>query len=246
MTGDLQGLRAVITGAAAGIGRACVDEFVARGAEVIAIDIVDAHLPAGARMVIADVSDDAAVTAAAADVLRDGGVDILVNNVGITFDGGIEAGEIADWERVFSVNVFGHVRVTRAFLPALRESDQAAIVNLASVLGVYGFRNRVLYTATKGAILSMSRAMASDLITEGIRVNSVIPGVVDTPFVADVVRRAPDPEAKRAQYDGLQATGRMVDPREIAFVIANTASPRSGSIVGASVRVDGGFGSLVG
>jgi 2-keto-3-deoxy-L-fuconate dehydrogenase len=242
---DFAGLRTVVTGGGAGIGRATVEELAARGAQVFSLDLRHGVVPAEVHGIDLDVSDPRQVDSAAAEILSSGGVDVLVNNVGITFDGGVEAGSLDDWHRIFSVNVLSHVITTRAFLPALRESHSAAIVNLASVLGVYGFKNRVLYSATKGAVQSMSRAMASDLIGEGIRVNAVVPGVVDTPFVADVIARSVDPVAKRAQYDGLQATGRLIRPSEVAYVIANTASPRASSLVGATVFVDGGFGSII-
>jgi 2-keto-3-deoxy-L-fuconate dehydrogenase len=242
---EFAGLRAVVTGGGAGIGRATTEELAMRGAEVFSLDLKNDELPAGVRGIDVDVSDPDQVEQAAGDILASGGLDVLVNNVGITFDGGVEAGSLDDWHRIFSVNVLSHVITTRAFLPALRKSSNAAIVNVGSVLGVYGFKNRVLYAATKGAVHSMTRAMASDLIADGIRVNVVVPGVVDTPFVADVIARSPDPAAKRAQYDGLQATGRLIYPREVAYAIVNTASPRAGSVVGSSVFVDGGFGSII-
>src|SRR5205814_9159266 len=132
------------------------------------------------KYVRADISDDAAVRAAVAEAVGSlGGLDILVNNAGVGAQGGIEGNDDDEWHRVLDINVVGLVRVTRAALPALRASGKAAIVNTCSIAATAGLPDRALYSASKGAILSLTRAMAADLLPEGIRVNAVNPGTAD-------------------------------------------------------------------
>jgi NAD(P)-dependent dehydrogenase (short-subunit alcohol dehydrogenase family) len=245
MNDELAGLTALVTGGNAGIGRATVEELLSRGAQVWSLDLDASGAPDGARGVAADVSDPAQVDAAFAEVLADGGLDILVNNAGISFEGGVEDGSADDWHRLWSINVLGYVNTTRAALPALRASDHAVIVNVSSCTADTGVRDRALYSATKGAIKSMSLSMANDLIVEGIRVNIVLPGTVDTPFMDELAQKADDPAARKAEYDARQPIGRMVAAAEVAYAIVGLASPRSASSVGAALTVDGGLGRLL-
>lgn len=242
---DVRPLAVLITGGGAGIGRATAEHFQDLGARVGVIDRdIDAVRP-GITAVRADVTDDEQVAAAVtqlAGVL--GGVDVLVNNVGVSFVGTIEDGDMADWHRVWDVNVLSHVRVTRAALPYLRRSDRAAIVNMSSCTAASGLPNRALYSATKGAVQSMTRAMAVDLLADNIRVNCVNPGTVATGFMEEIIEAAADPAALRAQFDGRQATGRMVDPAEVAAAVAYLASPAARSTVGTVLTVDGGLADL--
>ncbi|WP_218116236.1 SDR family NAD(P)-dependent oxidoreductase [Leucobacter soli] len=241
---DFAGVRTLVTGGNAGIGRATVVELLARGADVCTIDLTIDDVPSEARALTADVSDAASVQRAVAELAADG-LDVLVNNVGISFEGGIEHGDDDDWARLWNVNVLGYVRVIRAALPELRKSPSASIVNVSSCTADVGVRNRALYSATKGAIKSMSLSMAADLIDEGIRVNCVLPGTVDTPFMWELADRSEDPEAKRAEYHARQPLGRMVSPEEVAFAIASLASPRAASSVGTMLAVDGGLGRML-
>lgn len=242
--GQLQGLRALVTGGASGIGLATARLMREQGAAVVLLDAV-ATAPDGYIYVRADVTDDDAVRSAVASAIeRLGGLDILVNNAGIGAQGGVEDNDDAEWRHVFDVNVFGMVRVARAALPALRESPSAAIVNVSSIAATAGLPARVLYSATKGAVLAMTLAMAADLIRDGVRVNAVNPGTADTPWIARLLDKAEDPVAERAALEARQPHGRLVSAEEVAAAVAFLASPASGSTAGTALAVDGGMNGL--
>ena len=238
------GTRALVTGGASGIGAATASMLAAEGAAVAVIDVA-ASGPGDLRYLRADLTDDAAVRGAVgAAVEALGGLDVLVNNAGIGAQGGLEANDDAEWHRVLDVNVLGIVRVTRAALPALRESQHAAIVNTCSVAATVGLPNRALYSASKGAVLSLTLAMAADLLSEGIRVNAVNPGTVDTPWVGRLLEAAPDSDAERAALEARQPHGRLVSASEVAAAICYLADPTSGSTTGTWLTVDGGMTRL--
>jgi 2-keto-3-deoxy-L-fuconate dehydrogenase len=168
--GAMNGMRALVTGGASGIGLATARRMHAEGAHVAVLDQApsEAHEPAGMPSVRADISSDASVRAALDSAIEQLGVlDVLVNNAGIGAQGGIEDNPDEEWQRVFDVNVVGLVRVTRAALPALRASRSAAIINTCSVAATVGLPERVLYSASKGAVAALTRAMAADLLPEG-------------------------------------------------------------------------------
>ena len=238
------GTRALVTGGASGIGAATAAMLAAEGAVVAVIDVA-ASGPGDLRYLRADLTDDAAVRGAVgAAVEALGGLDVLVNNAGIGAQGGVEANDDAEWHRVLDVNVLGIVRVTRAALLALRESQYAAIVNTCSVAATVGLPNRALYSASKGAVLSLTLAMAADLLSEGIRVNAVNPGTVDTPWVGRLLEAAPDSDAERAALEARQPHGRLVSASEVAAAICYLADPTSGSTTGTWLTVDGGMTRL--
>ena len=245
-TEEFAGLVAVVTGGASGIGLACVEAFLDRGASVAALDLVPSTVDSlRALGVVADVADGASLDAAVAQVVTAfGGVDILVNNAGISAVGDVTGNDDAEWHRVLDINVVGMVRATRAVLPHLRRSSQAAIVNVSSVVATAGLVQRVLYSASKGAVHAMTLAMAADFVTEGIRVNCVAPGTADTPWVARLLARADDPVAEKAQLAARQPMGRLVRADEVAAAVAYLASPRSGATTGMSLAVDGGLSGL--
>ncbi|MGO4395778.1 SDR family NAD(P)-dependent oxidoreductase [Variovorax sp. M-6] len=244
-TDSFQGRIAVVTGGAAGIGQAVVQVLHDLGCVVASIDLGVDGVPAGATALVADVRDQAALDKAiGAFGEAHGRIDILVNNAGVSFVGTIEDGSDADWHRIFDINVVGMMRATRAALPWLRKSADAAIVNMSSCTAVNGLPQRALYSATKGAVQSMTMAMAADLVTEGIRVNCVSPGTVDTPFMAELAARAPDPAAKRAQFEARQPTGRMVSPQEVGEAVAYLARAGAHSSVGSVINLDGGMTAL--
>jgi NAD(P)-dependent dehydrogenase (short-subunit alcohol dehydrogenase family) len=202
-------------------------------------------VPPGAQALQADVASDAEVHGAIRSFGADAGrIDLLVNNAGISYPATVEDGPLEDWHRIFDINVLGYVRATRAALPFLRQSRQAAIVNMSSCTAGTGLRRRVLYAATKGAIEAMTRAMQADLLHEGIRVNCVAPGTVDTPFIARLIDEAPDPEAQRQVYNDRQPTGFMVSAEEVARAVLYLAHPDARSTVGTVLTVDGGMASL--
>jgi NAD(P)-dependent dehydrogenase (short-subunit alcohol dehydrogenase family) len=244
--GDFDGLVAAVTGGASGIGAAVACELAARGARVAVLDL---QPPAGgsphAVTVGTDVSDDASVRAAVEQVLAElGRLDVLVNNAGIGAQGTVADNDDAEWLRVLDVNLLGMVRTSRAALPALRRSSSAAIVNIGSIAATAGLPQRALYSATKGAVLAMTRAMAADHLAEGIRVNCVNPGTADTPWIGRLLDRADDPKAERAALEARQPHGRLVSPEEVAGAVAYLASPRSGSTTGTAIAVDGGMQDL--
>ncbi|MEV5905721.1 SDR family oxidoreductase, partial [Streptomyces sp. NPDC052127] len=196
---DFEGLTALVTGGGSGIGRATAELLAERGARVAVLDLD----PSGVRKPLlgypADVTDDASVRAAvAAAVTGLGGLDILVNNAGVGAQGTVEDNDDAEWHRVLDVNVLGMVRAARAVLPHLRRSSHAAIVNTCSIAATAGLPQRALYSATKGAVYSLTLAMAADHVREGIRVNCVNPGTADTPWVGRLLDAADDPAAERA------------------------------------------------
>jgi NAD(P)-dependent dehydrogenase (short-subunit alcohol dehydrogenase family) len=242
---DFVGLRALVTGGAQGIGRAAAGQLAARGAAVAVLDVAETG-PAGFHYVRADITDDAAVRTGVADVIAVlGGLDVLVNNAGIVpaVPGGIEAHDDDVWRHIYDVNVIGIVRVTRAALSALRRSEHAAIVNLSSITALTGLPQRAAYTATKGAILSLSRTMASDMVADGIRVNSVSPGTTRTPMLTAAIAQSPDPAATEAAFVARQPLG-LVGAEEIAAAICYLASPLSASTTGIDIAVDGGATGL--
>ncbi|MGW8359538.1 SDR family NAD(P)-dependent oxidoreductase [Streptomyces wedmorensis] len=245
MTTELAGLTALVTGGASGIGLATARLLAERGADVAVLDLDPSGVPAPLRGFTADVSDDESVRGAveaAAETL--GGIDILVNNAGIGAAGTVEDNPDAQWHSVLDVNVLGVVRTTRAALPHLRRSAHAAIVNTCSIAATAGLPQRALYSASKGAVLSLTLAMAADHVREGIRVNCVNPGTVDTPWVGRLLDAAADPAAERAALDARQPTGRLVSADEVAASIAYLASPAAGSTTGTTLAVDGGMAGL--
>lgn len=242
---DFDGLKALVTGGASGIGRAAAGLLAVRGARVAVLDLDPSAVEKPLTGYRADVTDDASVRAAvAAAVTGLGGLDILVNNAGIGARGTVEDNDDVEWHRVLDVNLLGIVRTTRAALPHLRESAHAAVVNTCSVAATAGLPQRALYSASKGAVLALTLAMAADHVGEGIRVNCVNPGTVDTPWVGRLLDAAADPAAERAALEARQPTGRLVSAPEVAGAIVYLASPLSGSTTGTALAVDGGMQGL--
>jgi NAD(P)-dependent dehydrogenase (short-subunit alcohol dehydrogenase family) len=245
MSGDFDGLVALVTGGASGLGAAIAAELQRCGSRVAVLDLRADQVGAPAIGFDCDVSDDDSVRAAVQAVVdRFGGLDVVVNNAGIGAQGSVADNTDAEWHRVFDINVVGIVRVSRAALPHLRASQSAAIVNTCSIAATAGLPQRALYSATKGAVLSLTQAMAADHLREGIRVNCVNPGTADTPWVARLLDAAADPAAERAALEARQPHGRLVSAEEVAGAVAYLASPRSASTTGVSLAVDGGMQAL--
>ncbi|MFD6699458.1 MULTISPECIES: SDR family NAD(P)-dependent oxidoreductase [unclassified Microbacterium] len=245
MTGHVEGLVAIVTGGASGIGAAIAAQLHDQGAQVAVLDRDVAGADPRFAAFTADVSDRASVdTAVAAIGERFGRIDIVVNNAGIGAQGDITANGDDEWARVLSINVTGIARVSAAALPWLRNSPAAAICNTASIASTTGLPQRALYSASKGAVSALTRAMAADHLREGIRVNAVNPGTADTPWVGRLLDSAADPAAERAALNARQPHGRLVSPDEVAGAVLYLVSPASGSTTGTFVEVDGGMAQL--
>lgn len=242
---EFSGLVAVVTGGASGIGAAVAHRLHESGAKVAVLDLSTQGAHPDFFAVEANVADDESVRQAIdAIVAKFGRIDVVVNNAGIGAQGDVSANDDEEWHRVWDINVVGMARVSRAALPYLRQSPAASIVNLSSVVATAGVPERVLYSATKGAVLSMTRAMAADHLREGIRVNAVNPGTADTPWIDSLLSKTDDPVAERQALEARQPHGRLVSPSEIAHAVAYLASPASGSTTGTSIAVDGGMQEL--
>jgi NAD(P)-dependent dehydrogenase (short-subunit alcohol dehydrogenase family) len=245
MAGEFDGLVAAVTGGASGIGAAIARRLAADGARVAVLDRDVSDPPEGTLAVQADVTDDASVRSAIDQVLQEWGrLDVLVNNAGIGAQGTVADNPDEEWHRVLDVNLLGIVRATRAALPALRRSPSAAIVNTGSIAATAGLPQRAAYSASKGAVHALTRAMAADHLAEGIRVCAVAPGTADTPWVGRLLERADDPAAERAALEARQPHGRLVSADEVAGAVAYLASPNSTSTTGIVLAVDGGMQEL--
>ncbi len=246
--GRLEGLRAIVTGGASGIGLAVVTAFRAEGASVAVLDrTADApsDLPVGVGYFAVDITDDTGVRAAVAGAVGSmGGLDVLVNNAGIGAQGSVVDNDDQEWHRVLDVNVVGTARVSRAAWPHLVASPSAAVVNTSSIAATAGLPQRAVYSASKGAVLSLTRAMAADGMPDGIRVNAVNPGTADTPWVQRLLASADDPEAERRALETRQPHGRLVSAQEVADAVVYLASPGAGSTTGTELAVDGGMAGL--
>jgi 2-keto-3-deoxy-L-fuconate dehydrogenase len=242
---EFEGLRAVVTGAASGIGAAIAAELARRGAEVAGLDLAPEAVAPPAKAFRCDVAFDESVRAAVEQAAEQlGGIDIVANNAGIGAAGTIADNPDEEWQRVWNVNVVGMVRVARHALPHLRASEHAAIVNTCSIAATAGLPQRALYSATKGAVLSLTLAMAADHIADGIRVNCVNPGTADTPWIGRLLDAASDPDAERAALEARQPMGRLVTAEEVAHAVAYLASPYASATTGVALAVDGGMQGL--
>src|SRR6266511_709540 len=217
---EFDGLTAAVTGGGSGIGQATARFLVERGANVACLDLDPSGAPEKTLGLTADVTDDESVAAAMDRVAQEyGGIDILVNNAGIGAIGTVETNPMDEWFKVF-------------------------IVNTCSIAATAGLPQRALYSATKGAVYSLTLAMAADQVGEGIRVNAVCPGTADTPWVRRLLNAAPDPEAELAALKARQPMGRLVSADEVAASIAYLASPLAASTTGTILAVDGGMQGL--
>jgi 2-keto-3-deoxy-L-fuconate dehydrogenase len=236
--------RVLITGGASGIGAACVRRFQADGCSVAVVDRDEDLLvasPAEAAL-SCDVSDAEALAFAVDEASAAlGGLDVVVAAAGIAARGTVADTEPAEWDRVLAVNLRGVYLTARAAIPHLRAAGGGAIVNIASQLGIVAAANAAAYCASKGAVISLTRAMAVDHGPEGIRVNCVCPGPTDTPLLEPYFGAAADPVAERMAYEAMQLHSRLVTADEIAGAVAYLAAPGASSTMGAALVVDGGY-----
>ena len=224
----------VVTGAAGGIGSAIVEAFEAIGDVVVGLDI---EWGTDLR--------DAAATAAEVARIHDqhGRIDVLCNNAGVGAVGDVVDATPDDWQRVFAVNVFGIANLSAAVVPFMRAAGSGAIVNTCSVAAEVGLVERAVYGASKGAVLGLTKAMAADEASTGIRVNCVSPGTVDGPWVRRLIAESADPDATLAALEARQPLGRLVAPEEVAAAIVYLAAPTTFTS-GQQLLLDGGITAM--
>ncbi len=248
----LEGRVALVTGAGSGIGRAVCVRLAEEGADVVVTSLTPAHVEATRREVervsgrvplalAFDVADRRAAAAVVAEVVdRYGQIDVLSNNGGIDLPHAPAVVETTDeeWDRVLAVNMTGIFSVCRAAIPALR--DGGSIVNIASMNSLVAYENSAPYSASKGALLQFTRALALELAPRGIRANCVCPGIIDTPLTDSFLELADDPAALRAEYAAVAPLGRLGTAREVANCVLFLATDESTFVTGSALVVDGG------
>ena len=242
MAGRLQGKSALVTAAGQGMGRAAVLAFAREGARVVATDLKEellAELPTGIATHRLDVLDDAAVQAFAAQV---GAVDILFNCAGYVHQGTILDCSVADWDFSFDLNVRSMFVLSKAMLPQMIAAGGGVILNMASVLGAHkAAPNRLAYAASKAAVAGFTRALAIDHVKQGIRVNCICPGTVDTPSLGDRINAFADPVQARKDFIARQPMGRLATAEEIGETFVYLVSDESSFMTGQAIFVDGGM-----
>jgi NAD(P)-dependent dehydrogenase (short-subunit alcohol dehydrogenase family) len=241
VAGRLSGKRALVTGAASGIGAACVRLFAQEGARVAGIDLVKPHADVPlASFHEADVREEEPVKQAVAGALRSlGGLDVLVNAAGVAGGGPAHLCELAEWKRVLDVNLTGTFLVTKHALPALIAEQRGSIVNLASVEGLEGGESMSAYNASKGGVVLLTRNLALDYGALGIRANAICPGFIKTPMTSVLSDPAFAPITRRIEE--AHALGRLGEPEEVANVALFLASDEASFVSGGAITVDGGF-----
>lgn len=233
---------AIVTGAASGIGAAITRRLVADGAAVVGGDLDPDAVPAGATGVALDVSDPESVQALVDRCVADHGrIDILCNNAGVGGVTDVVHCTLEEWERIFAVNARGTFLCLRATLPHMLDAGRGVIVNTASVAATVGLPNRAAYCASKGAVVALTKQVAVQYASQGIRCNSVSPGTVDSPWVGRLLEAADDPAAMREALVARQPLGRLGTPEEVAEVVTYLASDAASFVTGADWLIDGGI-----
>ena len=240
---SLKGKTALITGAASGIGAAVAQIFAGAGAMVWIADRNEAEGKAvagriGGSFISLDVTNEAACQQAAHAV---GGVDILANIAGIGHVGNLLNSTPTDLDRLYAVNVRGVFNCCKVFVPAMIERKSGSVINMASIGGIVAIRDRLAYTATKFAVVGLTKALALDHSHTGVRFNCVCPGRVETPFVLSRLKEYPDPDAAYRDMASTQLNGRMAKPEEIAAAVLYLAADESAMVTGSSLIIDGGW-----
>ncbi|HEX9790195.1 MAG TPA: SDR family oxidoreductase [Kiloniellales bacterium] len=241
MTKRLNGRIALVTAAGQGIGRATAEQFAHEGARVIATDINKRALAqlAGVEARELDVTNGASIAALAAEI---GAVDVLFNCAGYVHTGTILECNEDDWDFSFSINVKGMYRMIRAFLPAMLAKGGGSIINMSSVASsVTGAPNRFVYGASKAAVIGLTKAIAADFVTQGIRCNAVCPGTVESPSLEDRLTATGDYDKARKAFIARQPMGRLGKPEEIAELVTYLASDAAAYTTGQIHVIDGGW-----
>jgi len=251
MSPRLQGKVAIVTGAGTGIGRACALAMAREGARLALVGRRHEKLQELAR----DIGDSSQTITIAADVSKKpdienllartvakfGSINVLLNNAGVLHIGNVEQITEKQWDETFNVNIRGLWMLSRAVLPQMRKAGGGAIINVASVLGINGARNRASYAPSKGAVVLLTKCMAIDHGHENIRVNAICPSFVETDLTAAVLSTAPDPQAVRRERIALHPLGRLGQPEDIAGLAVYLASDESSWVTGSVFPVDGGY-----
>lgn len=245
----LQNKTAIITGAGTGIGRAIALAFAREGAKLALVGrrpeplhAIAQEIGDSALVLSADISKQKDIDLVLAETAaRFGGIDVLVNNAGILHIGTAEQITEEQWDETFAINVRGLWLLSRSILPHLRKAGGGSIVNVASVLGLNGARNRAAYAPSKGAVILLTKCMAIDYGAENIRVNAICPSFIETDLTAEVIRKAPDPSAVRLERIGVHPLGRLGEPEDVAGLAVYLASDESSWVTGATMPVDGGY-----
>jgi 2-keto-3-deoxy-L-fuconate dehydrogenase len=244
VAGRLQGKTAIITAAGAGIGKASALMFAREGAKVYATDANEKSLKelAGSSGIVArklDVLDDAQIKAAAKEI---GAVDVLFNCAGFVHHGTILECADKDWDFSMNLNVRAMYWMARAFLPAMLERKKGSIINMSSgASSIRGIPNRFVYGTSKAAVIGLTKALAADFIKQGIRVNAICPGTIETPSLEGRIAAFADPVQARKDFIARQPLGRLGTAEEIAAVALYLASDESSYTTGTAIVADGGF-----
>ncbi len=245
----LEGKRIIVTGAGSGIGRAIAMRLASEGARMILADVDEDAAESVAEEIDGetlvhktDVTDAGSVEALIKQVVSEwDGLDVMVNNAGVGIASTVVDAKEEDYDKMMDVCVRGTFLGMKYAIPAISESGGGSVVNMSSIAALVGLNDRAIYCAAKGAILAMTRAAAIDHIEEGVRVNCIAPGTVDTPWVERITSTYDDPEEARANMQARQPHNRLVTPEEIAAMAAYLAADESASTIGACMTVDGGM-----
>ncbi|MEN6543849.1 SDR family oxidoreductase [Parvibaculum sp.] len=240
----LAGKRVLVTAAAQGIGKASAEAMAREGAHVIATDIDGDGLSAVdvSERHRLDVTDREAVKLLARDA---GAIDVLFNCAGYVHHGTILDCEEDDWDFSMSLNAGGAYRMIRAFLPGMIGAGGGSIINMSSVASsVIGVPNRFVYGASKAAVIGLTRSVAADFASQGIRCNAICPGTVETPSLEGRMRGQRDYEAAKAAFIARQPMGRIGTPKEIAELVVYLASDISAFMSGSVLTIDGGWSNI--
>lgn len=253
----LKGRVALVTGAAMGIGKAIASLFAQQGAKVIAVDInteagnaaMEEIRAAGAQCIFqrTDVSVEAEVKAAVSTAQKEFGqpIDVLANVAGIAHESPAHLLDLADWNRILTVNLTSMFLCAKHVLPGMLAAKRGSIVNITSVQGLFGFPGYPHYAASKGGVISLTRQLAREYAHDGVRVNCIAPGTVDTPMNIQVLSRVPDPAQLRRVWERMHPLGRIGQPIDVAWGALFLACDESSWVTGQCLSIDGGISCSV-
>ena len=240
MSYNLKDKNIIITGGSSGIGESIIDLLLKNKANVVNIDVND-NLKT--KTIIADITNNQDVTKILNSIPKK--IDILINNAGIGLVGNIENTDEKDFDKIFEVNVKGLFNITKVIIPRMKQNG-GSIINMASTAAIVGLDDRFAYSASKGAVMSMTNSIAKDYLSYGIRCNSISPGRVHTPFVDSYLEKF-YPNNKEEMFEKLSKTqplGRMAKPSEVASLVLYLCSDEASFITGSDFQIDGGFVKL--